>query len=88
MRMTFPGKRRKKMIDLFRFLEEEGVNRDILAGVRAFRDTFPADPAFEDRIPKPSACYFKRALCRAVLHPVRREPAAGRAEGDREKSLV
>ena len=50
------------MIDLFRFLEEEGVNRDILAGVRAFRDTFPADPAFEDRIPKPSACYYGKKV--------------------------
>ena len=50
------------MTELIRFLENEGVNRDILAGVRAFRSAFPTDPTFEDRIPKTPVLYYGKTV--------------------------
>ena len=50
------------MKELIELLEKEGVNRDLLAGVRKFREEFPADPVFEDRIPKDPPIYYGKTV--------------------------
>ncbi len=50
------------MAELIEVLEKEGVDRELLDGVRKFREKFPAAPAFEDRIPKAPALYYGKAV--------------------------
>ena len=48
------------MDPLFSFLEAEGVDKALLDGVKAFRETFPAAPEYADRIPNPEYYYYGR----------------------------
>ncbi len=49
---------RPAMQNLLEFLEEEGVNKKLLDGVRAFREAYPADPEDAARIPDPEYFYY------------------------------
>ncbi len=50
------------MAELIELLEKEGIDRDLLSGVREFTKRYPADPAFADRIPKAPALYYGKEV--------------------------
>ena len=55
------------MDELFRFLEEEGVSPDLLAGVKTFRERWPAEPECADRVPDPEYYYYGRETWELAL---------------------
>ena len=48
------------MDQLYTFLEAEGVDAALLAGVRAFRERYPAEPENLPRVPDPEYYYYGR----------------------------
>jgi len=55
------------MEELFRFLEEEGVNAALLADVRAFRARFPSAEGCGERIPRPEYFYYGKKIWELAL---------------------
>ncbi len=55
------------MEELFSFLEAEGVDRALLAGVRAFRAKFPAAPEQQCRVPTPEYFYYGKKTWELAL---------------------
>ena len=41
------------MSDLYTFLEAEGVDKALLAGVKAFREQYPTESENAPRVPEP-----------------------------------
>ena len=46
------------MDQLIKFLESEGVDKALLAGVRAFREKYPTEPENAARVPDPEYFYY------------------------------
>ncbi len=55
------------MEELFTFLESEGVDRALLAGIRAFREQYPAEAETADRVPRPEYFYYGRKTWELAL---------------------
>ena len=55
------------MQNLFDFLTEEGVDPHLLAGVKAFREQYPADSKLTGRIPEPEYYYYGRETWNLAL---------------------
>ena len=55
------------MDELFRFLEEEGVDGALLSGVRAFRQTHPTEAESLPRVPDPEYYYYGRRIWELAL---------------------
>jgi len=55
------------MEELFHFLEEEGVSRTLLEGVRAFREKYPPEAETAERIPDPEYYYYGRETWELAL---------------------
>ena len=53
------GRKKNKMLE---FLQQEGISKDILEGIRDFRDSHPLAPGMEARIPAPHYRYFGREI--------------------------
>ncbi len=58
------------MEELLTFLEHEGVNPELLSGVRAFREAYTAAAEDADRIPSPEYCYYGRETWELALAAV------------------
>jgi len=55
------------MEELFRFLEEEGVSAELLAGVKAFREAYPAAEDDAGRVPAPEYFYYGKKTWELAL---------------------
>lgn len=55
------------MEELFRFLEEEGVSAELLAGVKAFREAYPASADDAGRVPAPEYFYYGKKTWELAL---------------------
>ena len=55
------------MKDTLAFLREEGVSADLIAGVEAFRNTYPVKERYRDRIPVPSYRYYGKDVWERAL---------------------
>ena len=55
------------MDQLYTFLEAEGVDAALLAGVRAFRESFPAEPENRARVPEPEYFYYGKSTWELAL---------------------
>ena len=58
------------MLDILKFLEEEGVSADILGEVRRFRDRFPVEETLRRRVPDPRYLYYGKGIWEEAITAV------------------
>ncbi len=58
------GKRETIMLD---FLEQEGIDRSLLDGIRAYRTQYPAVPEQRARVPQPRYRYYGKEVWEAAI---------------------
>ena len=65
------------------FLEQEQISKELLEGIREYRNAYPTPPELQNRIPKPRYHYYGKEVWEASIAapPVRRKSAAGRQQG-------
>ena len=49
------------------FLEQEQISRDLLEGIRAYRNTYPTPPELLNRVPKPRYHYYGKEVWEASI---------------------
>lgn len=55
------------MENILEHLEKEGVRRELIEKVRAFRTAHPAEEAFRDRVPEPDTFYYGNTIWEEAL---------------------